>query len=293
MVQSKVAVLGATGMIGSAVTRQLTAAGHAVTAILRDRETRNLPKGVDSVIGDVADPRSLDAGLHEADVLFVSLSVDPKQGRPNRFNPDRDGLTNVLERLRGRSRPRVLYVASLVQDENPHAWWVLEHKREAVRRLEASGVPHTIFKPSSFMENLPFRNRRGSSIALIGKSRHPNWWVAANDFGKQVAAHVSRLAEQGEHADRASTYAVQGPEHMTYDEAARRYAAAYRASVLKVSHAPAAVFSLLGRFVPELGYAYEISRAINDAPEQFQAEQSWRDLGRPTTTIEHFAQLQR
>ena len=287
MTGKRIVVLGATGMIGSAVTRQLVVAGHSITAVVRqgDGAAARVLSGLEVVQGDAALPDTLRQPLEGADAVFFALSVDPKRGRPEAFNPDRDGLTNLLGVLSGRPDVRVLYLASLLQDHNPHDWWVLAHKREAVERLETSGVRHTIFKPSNFMENLPNRNLRGRSVALIGKPRYRNWWIAADDFGKQVAAHVGRPSPS--EADR--TFAIQGPEALDYEEAARRFASAYTREPLKVSFAPVPVFKLLGRFVPEMKYALEISRASNDSPESFEAQATWDELGRPETTIERFA----
>jgi uncharacterized protein YbjT (DUF2867 family) len=235
---------------------------------------------------DVERPESLVAGLSEAELVLFSLSVDPKRAGPRTFNPERDGLRNVLAVMANTAPKRMLYVGSLLQERNPFGWWVLEHKWEALRVLEGSEIPHTIFKPSNFMENLPYRNRRGASVTLIGRPRHANWWISADDFGRQVARYAQMLAPD-DTGNR--TFVIQGPEGDTYEEAARRFVAAYRPERLKVGHAPVPLLRLVGRFVPELRYAVEISRAINNTPETFAAQETWNELGRPELTIEQFA----
>lgn len=289
MATRRIAVLGATGMIGSVVTRKLVEAGHVVTALVRDPEkaAARLP-GIRLLRADVERPDSLVTGLSEAELVLFSLSVDPKRADPRVFDPERDGLGNVLAVLADTAPRRVLYVGSLLQEHNPHGWWVLDHKREALRRLEASGIPHTIFKPSNFMENLPYRNRRGRSVTLIGRPKHANWWISADDFGRQVARHATMLSP-----DEASsrTFVIQGPEAMTYEAAARRFVEAWPRERLKVGFAPAALMRLVGRFVPEVRYACEISRAINDSPEAFAAQETWNELGRPEITIEQYAAM--
>jgi uncharacterized protein YbjT (DUF2867 family) len=227
--------------------------------------------------------------LQTADVVFFAVSVDPKRGKPNAFNPDRDGLANVIKAIGGRKAPRILYLASLLQEHNPHGWWVLDHKNEALRALDKSGVPHTVFKPSNFMENIPQRNLRGTSIGLIGKPKHANWWIAAEDFGRQVATHVSALRAASEPPMPNRTFVVQGPEALDYEQAARVYAAARPGDGLKVAFAPVPMFRLLGTFVPELKYALNISQASNDSPETFGAQETWDELGRPALTMQAFA----
>jgi uncharacterized protein YbjT (DUF2867 family) len=287
---TKVVVLGATGMIGSVVARRLVEDGHAITAIARDTEKarRTLPPRAVVVRGDVRQPDTLADALSHADAVFFCLSVDPKRGRPRDFNPDSDGLTNVLKLLDGRRDIRIHYVASLLEEHNPHRWWVLDHKAEALRRLEGSGIPFTAFKPSNFMENLAQRNLRGHTIGLIGKARHPNWWIAAEDFARQVSTHLRTVSAGGVPSSNR-VFVVQGPEPLTYAEAARRFASAYPGDKLKVSNAPLPVLRIVGRFVPEIAYAVNISEAINNSPETFRADDTWKELGTPTITVEAFA----
>lgn len=291
MGSKKVVALGATGMIGSVVTHELVKAGHAVTAIVRsaDQSRAKLPSKVEVHVGDAEQPETLTGPVQAADIVFFALSVDPKRGKPGAFNPERDGLNNVIKAIGSRQAPRILYLASLLQEHNPHDWWVLEHKEQALRALEKSGIAYTVFKPSNFMENIPQRNLRGKSISLIGKPRHANWWIAAEDFGRQVASHISALPNAGEPPAPNRTYVVQGPKAMDYEQAAKIYADAKPGEALKVTFAPVPILRLIGTFVTELKYAVNISQAINESPETFRAQQTWDELGKPTISMQSFA----
>ncbi len=68
----KTLITGASGFIGSAVTRQLLAAGHDVRALVRrDSDCQNLAGlPVEVVYGDIRDRESLDRGMRGCSTLF-------------------------------------------------------------------------------------------------------------------------------------------------------------------------------------------------------------------------------
>ena len=65
-------ITGATGFVGSAVLRQLVAAGHRVRALVRpDSDRRNLEGvAVEIAVGELRDPSSLDRAAAGCSGLF-------------------------------------------------------------------------------------------------------------------------------------------------------------------------------------------------------------------------------
>jgi hypothetical protein len=86
----------------------------------------------------------------------------------------------------------------------------------------------------------------------------------------------------------AREYVVQGPEAMTYDEAAHRFARSLR-QPRHVLRTPLAAWRALGLVSRTMDFNYQITSAILAYPEVFRAERTWAELGRPTVTIEEFA----
>lgn len=84
---------------------------------------------------------------------------------------------------------------------------------EAIRR---SGVPHTIFRPTYFMETLP-RHVRGRLAVIMGRQPHRLHMVAADDFARMV----SRSFDTPEAVNR--TFYVHGPEAISIPDALRLY----------------------------------------------------------------------
>lgn len=277
----EIVFLGATGMIGNVVATHLANSGRDVTAIVRDpaRGKAKLPASVKLVKGDVAEPSTL-TPVRDADVVIFMLSIDTKRAKPGRFNADLDGIKAVLQAAPIDAMPHIVYLSSLLEQGTPHPWWVMSANREATSSVAMRAPRHTILRPSNLMENLPSRFVRGKSVSYIGKPREKGWWIAAEDIGRMLNSHLNRSLE------KSYDIPLQGPEPMTAKEAVERYAAV---KGLKPSRAPTGVMALIGTFVPELSYAVKISKAMNDAPEPFQSEQVWKDLGKPQLSIEDFA----
>ncbi|MEQ1697758.1 MAG: NAD(P)H-binding protein [Hyphomicrobiaceae bacterium] len=279
----KIAVIGATGMLGIPVVEELTNAGFQVTALVRDPDSarKRLPAGTNVVTADAADIASLKNGLAGHDAVYLSLSVSPSE-KTDDFHTEAEGLDNILTAARACGIKRVGYLSAMVQDGESNDWWVIDVWRSALARIKGSGLPYTIFYPSNFMETLQQRHVAGRLLTMIGRSRHPNYWIAANDFGKQVAASFKR----DQSANRE--YFVQGPQALTYDEAGRAFAR-HTSPHLTVVRIPLSAIKLLGAFSQTMDFNYKIMNTVLSYPETFKAEETWKELGKPLTTIEQFA----
>ena len=158
-----------------------------------------------------------------------------------------------------------------------------EVKQEAVRILRAAGLSHLVFYPSSFMENFTGSQRSGNRILLAGTSFQKMWFIAGDDYGAMVARAF--LLPEGESRE----YPIQGPEGLTYDEAARVYVENYPKAKLTISRAPALALRVGALFSEKMSYAHHITTALNRYPEAFESERSWEELGSPRITLAEFA----
>ncbi|NIH77503.1 NmrA/HSCARG family protein [Amycolatopsis viridis] len=139
-----VLVTGATGQQGGAVARRLLAEGRRVRALTRDptRAGALAEAGAEVVRGDLADEASLAAAMTGATAVF---SVHPGPLAPGQ-DEVRDGKL-VVDTARAAGVRHVVYSSALAADIVQPGKWELE------QYLAASGLPYTILRPSSFMEN--------------------------------------------------------------------------------------------------------------------------------------------
>ncbi|WP_040760794.1 SDR family oxidoreductase [Spirosoma panaciterrae] len=283
----RIAIVGATGMLGQPVTRELIRAGFPIRLIARDvAKTRTLFPNVDVVSADLCDGETLRDALVGMDTVYLNLSI--KQGeKQSDFHTEAEGLQNLILAAQKAGVRRVGYLSSIImryQYRNGRRWWVFDVKKKAVELIKASGLPYSIFYPSCFMESLNGTQRVGPFILLVGRSSVKPMYVAARDYGRQVAQSFL-IAEDGQNQE----YSIQGPEALTQHEAAERFVDAYKKEKLGIVTAPPFLLKVGRLFTAQADYGWHITEALNHYPEVFESQKAWDDLGRPTTTIEQFA----
>jgi nucleoside-diphosphate-sugar epimerase len=113
----KVAVTGATGLIGNALVKRLVLEGHRVRALVRDvdRAKRLLPAAVELERGDLEDSGSIARAVSGADWLFHTAGM-PQQWQPDdsvfdRIN--RKGTASVMQVALSSGVKRVVYTSTM------------------------------------------------------------------------------------------------------------------------------------------------------------------------------------
>jgi uncharacterized protein YbjT (DUF2867 family) len=284
----KIAVIGATGNLGRPVALALAQAGFSVTALVRNPEKakNKLPAKIKLLKGDIQNAADLLALMSEQDFLYVNLNLKLDEKKTD-WHAETDGLKTILAAAQKSGIKRIGFISSIVmryQGMNNFNWWVFDMKREAINLIKASPVPYTIFYPSTFTENFEGNYRRGNSIALAGESKFKMHFIAGADFGRQVARSFEILQSENKEYD------IQGLEAFTADEAAQEFIRHYKKGKLKISKAPLSVLRFIGKFVQPLNYVSHIIEAMNNYPEKFTAENTWRELGKPAITLKAYAE---
>lgn len=279
----KITVIGATGMIGIPVTKELVKAGFDVTALVRNVERAKtiFPSGVKFVKGDLNDRKSIAESLKEAEGLYINLSTKATD-KENDFNPEVHGLDNILSVAKQLNIGHVAYLSSFLARNYTGNWWVMKAKKQSIRKVKDSGLNYTIFYPSNFMENFENGFLRGNKVIIIGKPTEKAWWIAGEDFGRTVAAAFN--------LDKAKNreYAVQGPADYTIEEACRLVVKNYKKQKLTLSHVPMGLFKFLALFVGELKFVTKLMDVMYVNAEPFESQKTWDELCKPTVTVEQF-----
>lgn len=290
MAIKNITVIGATGMIGVPVTKELVKAGFEVTALVRniDKAQRIFPQGVSFVKGDLDDKKSIAEALKNAEGLYINISTRAED-KENQFNPELQGLDNILEIAKQAPNiKQIAYLSSFLARNYQGDWWVFKAKKSSIRRVKATGLPYTIFYPSNFMENFANGMVQNNKIMLPTISaQNPAWWIAGEDFGRLVASAFK--TEKSLNRE----YPVQGIEPMTMLQASEKYMLAYTKSKLSISKMPLGLMKFLAIFVSPLRFVSKLMNVMLHNVETFEAQNTWEELGKPQITIETFAKQQK
>lgn len=220
-------VIGASGFLGSHVTRQLVAAGEDVRVMLRRTSST---AGIDDLelercYGDVFDDAALGAAMAGCDVVYYCV-VDARMWLRDPaplFRTNVEGLRHVLDAALAADLKRFVYTSTAgtlaisdgkpVTEEDPHNWdqggAYIEARRAGEDLLLSyardKGLPgvamciSTTYGPGDWAPT-----PHGSLIALVAKGRFPICFGYSSEVvGIEDAARAMLLAtEHGRNGER-------------------------------------------------------------------------------------------
>jgi len=216
---STVLVVGATGLVGSEICRQLTAAGRPVRALVRTTSDQakvdNLKSlGVETVQGNLCDPASLQAACRGVDAVISTASSMPFAYQPGVNDVqcvDHDGLANLIGAAQAARVSHFIYTSfsGRIELDCP----LRNAKRAVERRLKESGLVYTILRPSYFAEvwlspavGFDFANAKAT---IYGSGQNPISWISVQDVARFAVASLDNPAA------RNATIEMGGPQALS------------------------------------------------------------------------------
>ncbi|HEX2844024.1 MAG TPA: complex I NDUFA9 subunit family protein, partial [Candidatus Limnocylindria bacterium] len=216
-----VAVVGATGFVGTSVVPQLAGAGYRVVAISRNGDRMpDWPASVAARSADVATGRGLDAAFEGADVA-VHLVAIPRQTRGRSFEQvNVRGTERVVEAARRAGVRRIVHLSVLGVTDDPKLAYLSSKWRgeQAVRESGLEWVvlrPSLLFGPGDGFFNLVKVTLKWWSpgiVAIPGKGDARFQPLAVDDLAIAVERSVADPERGG------GIYEIGGPDHVTYRE---------------------------------------------------------------------------
>jgi uncharacterized protein YbjT (DUF2867 family) len=207
-------IVGASGRMGSAATRQLLAAGERVRAMSRapDKLAQLQALGAEVVAGDLRDAGSLARACAGVDrVLAAAHAFD---GKGSNVPPAVDGAGNrhLIDAARAAGVGHFV-LTSIHGAHAGHPIDLFRYKYAAEQYLRASGLSYTILRPTAFMDlwvtliGTPIA-RQGKAM-IFGRGTNPINFVSADDVARVA---VSALTDP--HL-RGRTIEIGGPENFS------------------------------------------------------------------------------
>lgn len=231
----KILFIGATGMLGKPVAAELIRSGFDVTLLARDTvKAQAIFPQAKIVQGNVFDRSTLVKAFDQMDAVYMNLSVE-QSSKEKDPQAEKEGVDNIISAAKEKGIKRLSYLSSLVhfyEGMNGFSWWAFRNKNSAIQKIKGSGIPYTIFYPSTFMETIPYQMMQGNKVGILGRSEMPMWFIAASDYAKQVARSFEIAGNENKE------YIIQGPEAFTSDVAAKIFIANYKKKKLSTLKAP-------------------------------------------------------
>ncbi len=209
MMVSKILILGATGMLGQPVVRQLVENGHQVRVMGRDAEKMRKLYGdaVEILAGDAANREDIRNALTGCHAVHINLPPDVELV----------AAEHVINLAAHNQLQRITYVSATTAFEQNRWYELVDVKLRSEEIIRRSGIPVVVLCPTWAMETL-FNFIHGKRAAVImGKNPPALHFFAAKDFGRIAAATYQD--------DRAlgKRLFIHGPEAITLPDALERF----------------------------------------------------------------------
>jgi len=143
-----IAVIGASGNIGSRVVARLAAGGSQVRAITRS--TIPARDGVEVYAADLTDADAAVAALDGASAVYLT----PPEGGQDPTGLELTVCHNVIDAASKHAVEHVVMHTAVRADRGDTGASVLDNKTEIERALVDSGLGYTILRPAWFLQNL-------------------------------------------------------------------------------------------------------------------------------------------
>jgi NADH dehydrogenase len=217
----EIAVIGATGFVGSHLLPYLTARGHRVRAVSRSgRRLAEWGESVINLVGDVETGAGLGAAMVGADAV-VQLTAIPRETGGRSFEQvNVHGVARVLDSARQAGVRRFVHLSALGVTDDPKLRF-LSSKWRGEALVRESQLDWVVLRPSLlFGEGDGFFNLIKTTltwwspgiVAIPGHGRETFQPLHVDDLAQAVTAAVADPERTG------SVYELGGPEKVTYRE---------------------------------------------------------------------------
>jgi uncharacterized protein YbjT (DUF2867 family) len=240
-------IVGGTGSLGSATARRLLAKRTAVRVMTRTPEKAAELEEQDAEIvqGDLLDKASLVQACRGVEKVLASAHSILGRGREASKYVDLDGHKDLIDAAKAAGVGYFVYTSMYNYGPEYETVPFLQFKRAVEGYLQASGLNHTILRPTAFMESHaelliggPILEK--GKVSLFGAGENLRNFVAADDV-----ALFAVMALEDDDID-GQTIDIGGPENLTNMEVVRLYERLAEQPV-KVSHVPLGMLKVMYR----------------------------------------------
>lgn len=215
--EGRILVAGATGQVGSLVTRKLLAAGHRVRALGRNPEklASLAGAGAESIAVNLLDRAAVARACHGVAQIFTGVNNVMGRGPSSPNRVDLLAHDSLCDAARQAGVRRIVYLSGRgMSADSPADFFRVKHAIE--ERIRRSGLTYVLLRPSAFMETwagmLSDGIRKNGVAVLFGDGQTITNFIAIED----VAEFSVRILEREEIRDEVIE--IGGPSNLSFDQ---------------------------------------------------------------------------
>jgi uncharacterized protein YbjT (DUF2867 family) len=277
----KILVTGATGNVGSALLGYLNTTDADFRALTHDESKAHKlrERGFEVIVGDFSEPEALGPALEGVGTVFLLTPIHPEQVSQ---------ASKVIKAAKDSGNdPRIVRL-SVHQASHEAPTRISRQHAEIEDELISSGLPYTILRPQSFMQNTLAVAR---TVASEGKIYQPFkdgklGMIDARDIGEVAAKILSEGGHEGK------VYTLTGPTTISFHDVAEALSEVLGKEVSYVAiPLEKAKEAMLNMGIPEwtADALNEYAKAHSQGYSDFTTEEVEQLTGHPATSYKKFA----
>lgn len=228
-------IVGATGIVGGMVARQLLEQGKEVRILVRENSPSEqmapqgrataahslIEAGAEPVYGDLKDEDSIRRAVQGVQTVISSANSALRGGEDNVQNVDREGNRRLIEAAAASGVEHFIFISALgASADSPNDF--MRAKAETERRLRESGMDYTIVAPTAFIEVWPamvvgMPALQGQAVTLVGEGRRRHSFISNCDVAAFAVAAVDNSQA------RNQFLALGGPQPLSWRDVVAAY----------------------------------------------------------------------
>lgn len=228
-------VVGATGRVGGAITRQLLEQGKKVRILIRENSPSEqlaplgmatsastlIAAGAEPVYGDLKDEASLPRALAGVQTIIATAITVLRGGEDNVETVERQGYRRLIKAATEAGVEHFIFVSAVgAALDSPNDF--MRAKAETEQRLRESALDYTILVPTAFTDVWPamavgMPALQGQPVTLVREGLRRHSFI----YGGDVAAFAAAAVDNPQ--ARNQTLAIGGPEALSWRDVVATY----------------------------------------------------------------------
>lgn len=272
-------VIGATGLIGKAIAKQLKKEGYNVRVLTRDSKKASslFNEDFEIVEGDILQTDTLEKVFKGVQGVYINL--------PDKIAPQ--ALPGILEHCVNSHIEQVAYTSGCTVRKENAVHPMIQAHYEAENLIIHSGVAYSVFRPTMILDTLPMYANKGKPF-IIGHQPHKWSWIYTGDIAKMASKAFSTEEAKNK------KFTLWGPEKYTFAEAIDQFNNEFYPGAKKAKSMPVWLAKIIALFVgSKLKYAISIFNYFTTHAEEGDPQEANSILGAPKTGLKEFIEIYR
>ena len=188
MDKNKILIAGATGYLGTFITKELVNKGNDVTIIVRNKKKINIKaQNLTILEAQVTQPETLKGVCKNIDVVISTVGITRQKDGLTYMDVDFQSNVNLIEEAKKEGVKKIIYISVLNGEKLRHLK-ICEAKEKLGDYLKLSGMNYCIIRPNGFFSDMKdfLKMAKTGKVYLFGDGKLKLNPIHGRDLAKEV-----------------------------------------------------------------------------------------------------------